>query len=224
MVPYEDSDVHGCRHRWARSRPDSLLLEADEAPQHESGHATKWRSENLRGLGLPSCTGEASFAITYCIDLAAILRAPARASCNSHDAFPCFFAGDNEWALGTCPACAADIGPTHTLNNVRRSKILLLQVLPYRQQFLLLLLFIQIMSLQERRQKQMDNIPARHVRWPKTSRPGAASWNCLWGVGGACAAWRKPADAAGILRCNAKHSLSIEEHCRPVEVASQTLS
>ena len=39
-------------------------------------------------------------------DLAAWFRVPARASCNYDDAFPSFFAGDTELALGTCPACA----------------------------------------------------------------------------------------------------------------------
>ena len=102
----ETTSVHQAVNMWFPTKTPMFtvvdIVEQGRVPilfslkQHESGHATKWRSENLRGLGLPSCTGEASFAITYCIDLAAILRAPARASCNSHDAFPCFFAGDNE--------------------------------------------------------------------------------------------------------------------------------
>ena len=47
------------------------------------------------------------------IDLAAVLRVPARAPYDSDDVFPCFFVGDSEMALGTCPACAGRHRP-HT--------------------------------------------------------------------------------------------------------------
>ena len=47
------------------------------------------------------------------IDLAAILRALARASHNSYDTFPRVFVGDSEFAFGTCPACAGRHSP-HT--------------------------------------------------------------------------------------------------------------
>ena len=40
------------------------------------------------------------------IDLAAILRVPSRTLSNSESDFHCFFVGDSEVALGTCPACA----------------------------------------------------------------------------------------------------------------------
>ena len=47
------------------------------------------------------------------IDLAAILRVPSRTLSNSESDFTCFFAGDSEMALGTCPACAGRHRP-HT--------------------------------------------------------------------------------------------------------------
>ena len=45
--------------------PNTLLLAADEEPQHEIGHVARRSSGNLRGLGPPSCTGGASIVITH---------------------------------------------------------------------------------------------------------------------------------------------------------------
>ena len=44
---------------------------------------------------------------------AAILSVPSRTLSKGESEFPCFFAGDSEMALGTCPACAGRHRP-HT--------------------------------------------------------------------------------------------------------------
>ena len=64
-------------------------------------------------LGLHQVQATQASSSHIVIDLAAILRVPARAMYNSDDAFPSFVAGDSDIALGTCLACAGGHRP-HT--------------------------------------------------------------------------------------------------------------
>ena len=75
-------------------RPDGVLITREALGLHRA-HATQASSSHI------------------VMDLAAILRAPARAPCTSDDAFPSSFVGDNALALGTCPAGAGGHRP-HT--------------------------------------------------------------------------------------------------------------
>ena len=108
-------------------------------------------------LGLHHAQATQASSSHIVIELAAIFRVPARASNNSDDAFPNFFAGDSEIALGTCPACAGRHRP-HTdaarCNPLRQVPLLL-------RQFLQSLLFLQIQFMQDRYLKEKVNIPAR---------------------------------------------------------------
>ena len=73
-----------------------------------------------RGLHHVQATQSSSSHIV--IDLAAILHVPSRTLCNCESDFLCFFAGDSEMALGTCPACAADIDRTLMQKDARTQR------------------------------------------------------------------------------------------------------
>ena len=64
-------------------------------------------------LGLRHVQATQASSSHIVIDLAAILRVPSRTLSNSESDLPCFFVGDSEMALGTCPACVGRHRP-HT--------------------------------------------------------------------------------------------------------------
>ena len=67
-------------------------------------------------LGLHGVQATQATSSHIVLDLAAIRRIPSRILSTSESDFPCFFAGDSEVALGTCPACAGRHRP-HTYSD-----------------------------------------------------------------------------------------------------------
>ena len=55
------------------------------------------------------------------IDLAALFRVPARASCNHDDDIPSVFAGDSGLAFGNCPACPGRHRPRTDAEGCRKA-------------------------------------------------------------------------------------------------------
>ena len=64
-------------------------------------------------LGLNHVQATQSSSSHIVIDLAAILSVPSRTLSNGENGVRCFFVGESEMALGTCPACACRHRP-HT--------------------------------------------------------------------------------------------------------------
>ena len=65
------------------------------------------------GLGLHHVQVTQASSSHIIIDIVALQRVLSRTFSNSGSDFPCFFVGDSELALGTCPACAGKHRP-HT--------------------------------------------------------------------------------------------------------------
>ena len=65
-------------------------------------------------LGLHHVQATQSSSSHIVIDLAVVLSVPSRTLSTGESDFPCFFVGDSEVSLGTCPACSGRHCP-HTL-------------------------------------------------------------------------------------------------------------
>ena len=77
------------------------------------GYASRPCSDHLRSSRLHQVQATQALSSHIVIDLTAILSVPSRTLSKSESGFLCFFAGDSEVALGTCPACSGRHRP-HT--------------------------------------------------------------------------------------------------------------
>ena len=158
------------------------------------------------------------------LDLAAILSVPARASDNNADVCPSFFAGDNELALGTCPACAGRHRPHKYAEGSNNNKYQVASgaSLPSTTPT------VPVVSPDHVLSGQPPEEDVQHPNATTSDDPRPPGLEPPTGVVSDVSVPReRPGEICrtkGMRRCSANKSVSSEEPCRTVDIASHTLS